>query len=149
MAKRLRVGGVRRAANAIVRRAILLGVAGRNDFVLVTRGRRTGREHANPVRTIVDGGRWLVAPYGVTDWVRNVRAAGEARLRRRGHDAVYRAVEVPPAEGAPILRRYVRRMPIVRGYVAASVNAPSDAWEDEVASHPVFRLEPKREITPA
>lgn len=146
MAKRLEVGALRRLGNAIVKRAILLGLAGRSDFVLLTRGRRTGREHATPVRTIDDGDRWLVAPYGETDWVRNVRASGEARLRRLGHDVRYRAVETGPAEGAPILRRYVREMWVVRPYLETSHDAPAEAWEREVPAHPVFRLEP---LTPA
>ena len=145
MAKRLEVGALRRLGNAVVKRAILLGVAGRSDFVLLTRGRSTGREHATPVRTIVEGGRWLVSPYGVTDWVRNVRASGEARLRRRGHDVVYRAAEAEPAEGAPILRRYAREVPVVRSYLEPSHDDPAEAWEREVATHPVFRLEPLRE----
>ena len=44
---------------------------------LKVRGRKTGHWRSVPVNVLeVDGQRYLVAPRGETDWVRNLRAAG-------------------------------------------------------------------------
>jgi deazaflavin-dependent oxidoreductase (nitroreductase family) len=49
-------------------------------------GRRSGREYCNPVNLFRSGDRYVIAlTYGAdSQWVRNVLAAGEARVRTRG-----------------------------------------------------------------
>src|SRR5690348_17952675 len=80
-----------------------LGISVWGSRVLYVRGRSTGELRSTPVNLLtVDGTRYLVAPRGVTQWVRNVRAAnGEAQLRvgRRTEDVcmVELADEVKPA----------------------------------------------------
>lgn len=45
--------------------------------LLRVHGRKTGRLRSTPVLVLRQGGRrYLVAPRGETDWVRNLRAAG-------------------------------------------------------------------------
>jgi deazaflavin-dependent oxidoreductase (nitroreductase family) len=53
-------------------------------------GRRSGREHSNPVNLFRDGDRYVIAlTYGAdSQWVRNVLAAGEARVVTRGRTLV-------------------------------------------------------------
>ena len=77
-----RTGPTRRVGNAMITPLIRAGLVP-HTYLLTTRGRRTGRSHTNPV-TLVEHGeqRWLVAPYGTVDWVRNARAAGRVSLRR-------------------------------------------------------------------
>jgi hypothetical protein len=55
----------------------------------------------------VGGDRWVVASYGVVNWVRDVRVSGEATLSRGGKSRAYRVVEATLAEAVPVLREYM------------------------------------------
>jgi hypothetical protein len=62
-----------------------LGLGGRHYYLLQVRGRTTGRVYSTPVNVLeLNGKRWLVAPRGRTQWVRNAEVAGEVLLRRAG-----------------------------------------------------------------
>jgi len=102
-----------------------------------------GKPHTVPVVPIDHAGsRWLVAPYGPVAWVHNVRANGRATLRygRRADSYVVR--EATPTEAAPVLKRYVTIATKARQRFATPVDAPAEAFEAEVATHPVFELRP-------
>src|SRR3954447_9779938 len=76
-----------------------LGVSVWGSRVLEVRGRSSGEWRATPVNLLThDGRRYLVAPRGVTQWVRNLRVAGNGRLRlgRRGEH--FHATEIGEAE---------------------------------------------------
>jgi deazaflavin-dependent oxidoreductase (nitroreductase family) len=141
-----RGGRPSRLARLMNRSAALQFSAGvlspRNWVTLQVRGRRTGRLISAPV-VVADhaGERYLVAMLGEnTNWVRNVRAAdGRAALLRRGTEAV-RLVEVPPAERAPILRRYLRLAPGARPHVPVDRRAPLAEFERIADRYPVFRI---------
>ena len=60
--------------------------------------------------------RWLVAPYGDVAWVRSARAAGRVTLTRGRRAETVPIRELEPAEAAPVLQRYVTRVPITRPY---------------------------------
>jgi deazaflavin-dependent oxidoreductase (nitroreductase family) len=133
----------RRLLNLLMRPLIRLGLGGRRMYLLTVRGRRTGRPYSTPVMLVEDdGGRWLVAPYGERNWVKNARAAGEVELARAGRAARFRVVEAGAAEAAPVLRAYVRSAPITRPFFDAAPKAPVEEFEREAHRHPVFRLEP-------
>jgi len=140
MAQVYRLTRPRRFVNVVIRRLALLGLAGRHTYLLTVPGRSTGRLHSTPVILVENGGRWLVAPYGDVGWVRNARAAGEVALKR-GHQTETRKIEeISPAEAAPVLREYVRRVPVTRPFFAAGVKSPLEAFEAEASRHPVFRI---------
>lgn len=103
---------------------------------LAVRGRRSGQLRTVPVNVLeLDGERYLVAPRGETDWVLNLRAAGEGALRRRGKEERFRASELPAAERPPIIAAYRERW-------EAQTKAQFKALPDP-ADHPVFRIEPR------
>ena len=132
---------LRRLGNALIAPLARLGLAGSRTHVLTVRGRTSGVPRSNPVQLLVlDGQRWLVAPYGVVDWVRNARAAGEVELTRARRTERVRVEEVGPDEAAPVLREYLRRAPIVKPYFDATKDSPLEAFAAEAARHPVFRL---------
>ena len=86
------------------------GVSLLGSRVLTVRGRRTGTPQSVPVNLLtLDGERYLVAPRGNTQWVRNVRAAGEAQLRVGRRIEQVRLMEVPVADRGPVLRVYLQR----------------------------------------
>jgi deazaflavin-dependent oxidoreductase (nitroreductase family) len=85
-----------------------VGVAGAQE--LRVRGRNSGEWRNTPVNPLtVDGGRYLVAPRGTTQWVRNIRVSGEGELRRGRRSEPFRAAEVPDEEKLPVLREYIRK----------------------------------------
>jgi deazaflavin-dependent oxidoreductase (nitroreductase family) len=103
---------------------------------LAVRGRRTGRWRSVPVAVLEhDGGRYLIAPRGQTDWVRNLRAAaGRGRLRRRGHTEEFRAVEVPVAERPAFIEVYLGRYGRYPTVTQTFQDLP------DPADHPTFRI---------
>ena len=105
---------------------------------LRVRGRKTGRWRSVPVNILeLDGERYLVAPRGETDWVRNLRAAGSGQLQYgRRRIEPFMAVEVPDAEKPRLIAAYLDRW-------ENQVRSQFDALPDP-ADHPTFRLETGR-----
>ena len=102
---------------------------------LAVRGRKSGDWRVAPVNVLeLDGHRYLVAPRGETQWVRNLRAAGEGELRRRREVERFRARELPVEERAQVIDAYVARW-------GKQVRSQFEALPDP-ADHPVFRIEP-------
>jgi deazaflavin-dependent oxidoreductase (nitroreductase family) len=131
----------RRAANALIRALLRVGLAPPRTYLLSVQGRVSGRVYSTPV-TLVEGAgeRWLVAPYGEVAWVRNARAAGEVRLSRGRRVEVLRIAEASPDVAAPVLRRYAKEVPITRPFFDASPDADLAAFAAEAPRHPVFRI---------
>jgi hypothetical protein len=119
---------------------IKLGLGGKGMHLLSVPDQESGTMQTTPVTVIENGGRWLVAPYGVTRWVRNARSAGWVELRRGRSRERLRIDEAGPEEGAPILREYVQRVSMVRPYFDVEADAPAEAFASEVPTHPVFRI---------
>jgi deazaflavin-dependent oxidoreductase (nitroreductase family) len=132
---------LRRLGHRLIGPLARLGLAGRRTHVLTVTGRKSGRRYSTPVQLVfLDGGRWLVAPYGVVAWVRNARAAGEVELTRARRTERVLIEEVGPDEAAPVLREYLRATPIVKPFFDAESDAPIEAFAAEAPRHPVFRL---------
>jgi hypothetical protein len=89
----------------------------------------------------VGGRRYLVAAYGITNWVRNARSAGEVTLTR-GRPERYKVTEVDREEAEPVLRKYLQNVRYVRAYFDAKADSPDQELAAEVEKHPVFRLDP-------
>jgi deazaflavin-dependent oxidoreductase (nitroreductase family) len=131
----------RRAANRLVRLLLTLGLMPGPTYLLTVAGRRTGRPLSTPVTLVEDGGaRWLVAPYGDVAWVRNARAAGRVTLTRGRHVESVSIRELSATDAAPVLQRYVTRVPITRPYFDASPDSSLAAFEAEAPRHPVFAI---------
>ena len=118
------------------------GLAGRHTYILTVRGRKTGRAFSTPVILVEDAERWLVAPYGEVGWVRNVRAAGEVEIARSGRSERMRIEESAPEQSAPVLREYLKRVPVVRPFFDVTPDSPLADFVAEAPRHPVFRLTP-------
>jgi deazaflavin-dependent oxidoreductase (nitroreductase family) len=140
VAKTYHLGRARRLVNAVMTPLARAGLAGRHTYILSVRGRKTGKSYSIPVILIEDGERWLVAPYGDVGWVRNARAAGEVQLTRAGRCERMAIEEVGTEQAAPILRRYLKRVPVVRPFFDVSPDSPLAEFETDVPHHPVFRL---------
>jgi deazaflavin-dependent oxidoreductase (nitroreductase family) len=152
MAKRYRVTPTVRLSNALVTLLLRLGVPLSTMTLLTVRGRVSGQPRRTPVTMIeYDGQRWLVAPFGAVNWVRNLRAAGEATLTRGRQVERISAVELSPAEAAPILKRVLGDVSgpaasVTRPYFDVAPTDPIDAFEREAPRHPVFLVRPASEV---
>ncbi|HSL48591.1 MAG TPA: nitroreductase family deazaflavin-dependent oxidoreductase [Candidatus Deferrimicrobiaceae bacterium] len=141
MATTYRLSPSRRAANRLVRLLLKLGLMPGPTYLLTVPGRRTGRPLSTPVTLVEEGdSRWLVAPYGEVAWVRNARAAGQVTLSRGRRSETLPIRELSPAEAAPVLQRYITRVPITRPYFDARPDSPLAAFIAEAPRHPVFHL---------
>jgi deazaflavin-dependent oxidoreductase (nitroreductase family) len=113
-------------------------------WLLETRGRNTGVVRVVPVAVARSGGsRWLVSVFGETGWVRNVRASGEARLRRGRRAEAIRVTEVTDERRAVVamqLRRSFWMIPFVRAAFTATPRDGLQAFEAEAGRHPVFAV---------
>ena len=84
----------------------------------------------------------LVAPRGVTQWVRNIRAAGEAELRVGRRVEPIRVAELADDEKPALLRAYLKRWKFEVGVFFDGVDASaSDETLRRIApGYPVFRV---------
>jgi deazaflavin-dependent oxidoreductase (nitroreductase family) len=129
--------------NPLVALITRLGISMLGSRVLEVRGRSSGEPRRTPVNLLdFEGERYLVAPRGETQWVRNLRASGEGRLLLGRRAERFRAVEVTDAEKPPILRAYLKRW---KAEVGAFFDGTGpDSSDEEMArvapKHPVFRL---------
>jgi deazaflavin-dependent oxidoreductase (nitroreductase family) len=131
----------RRAANRLVRLLLKLGLMPGPTYLLTVPGRRSGHPLSTPVTLVEqDGARWLVAPYGDVAWVRSARAAGQITLSRGRRSETVPIRELGPDDAAPVLQRYITRVPITRPYFDARPDSPLSDFIPEAPRHPVFAL---------
>jgi hypothetical protein len=89
-------------------------------------------------------GRWYLVPMlgERCHWVQNVRAAGGRAVIRRRRAVRCRLVELPEAERAAILRRYLLKVPGARPHIPLSPDAPAADFAAIAPSYPVFLVVP-------
>jgi deazaflavin-dependent oxidoreductase (nitroreductase family) len=96
--------------NRIVARLTKLGISLMGSRVLSVRGRKSGDWRSTPVNLmILDGQRYLVAPRGHTQWVRNLRANPEGRLQLGRKVETFRAEELADADKPDVIRFYLKK----------------------------------------
>ncbi len=130
-------------ANPAVSLLTRLGISLRGSRLLAVRGRTSGEWRQTPVNPLtLAGQRYLVAPRGTTQWVRNLRVSGVGVLRIGRTDERFRAVEVPDEEKPPILCAYLQHWKSETGkfFAVSSPDAPDDELRRIAPDHPVFRI---------
>jgi deazaflavin-dependent oxidoreductase (nitroreductase family) len=132
--------------NPIARRVLKTGALLGPNALITIRGRKSGEPRTTPVALVeINGRKWVIGTFGDTNWVRNLRAAGEATLsvgRRREN---VRAAELVGEERISffrdVLTPYVKRLRI--GTLLLSVLGARDIVDDPAAAaekRPVFEL---------
>ncbi len=142
-ARYIRPGQVDKLLAGLVAGLTRAGVSVWGSRVLAVRGRTSGELRTTPVNLLtLDGGRYLVAPRGVTQWVRNIRAAGEGQLRIGRRVEPIRVVELTDDEKPALLRAYLKRWKFEVGVFFDGVDATaSDETLRGIApGYPVFRV---------
>jgi deazaflavin-dependent oxidoreductase (nitroreductase family) len=136
--------------NPIARRLLGVGVPMGPNALLTVRGRTSGLPRSTPVAVLeIDGRRWIIGTFGDVNWVRNLRAAGEATLTVKGRPEPVEAVALSPQEAAiffnDVLAPYARRSPLIR-FVLSRVLGASELLSDPDGSaqrKTVFELRPR------
>jgi len=128
--------------NRAVQLASRLGISMAGSRTLTVAGRKSGEPRSTPVNLLrFEGAEYLVAPRGTTQWVRNLRAAGEAELRLGRRTRRFRGEELPNSVKLPILRAYLDKW---AWEVGAFFELPKDPSDEEIMGiahlHPVFRV---------
>lgn len=133
--------------NPLVAGMARLGISIRGSRVLEVRGRTSGEWRSVPVNPLTIGTeRFLVAPRGTTQWVRNIRVAEGGRLRKGKRVEDFSIIEVSDADKVPMLRAYLDEWSFEVGKFFEGVTKKStDAELDAIApGFPVFRIETTR-----
>lgn len=133
----------RNVFNRVVAAFTRMGISVWGSRVLQVRGRTSGEIRETPVNLMqFDGATYLVAPRGTTQWVRNLRVAGEGGLRLGRRVQRFTAVELSDADKPPLLRAYLKRWKWEVGQFFGGVG-PDAADEDLLRiapDHPAFRI---------
>ena len=134
----------REVFNRLVRWSTGAGLSVWGSRELRVRGRSSGEWRTTPVNLLeVDGVQYLVAPRGVTQWVRNLRVAGGGELRLGRRSEQFTARELRDDDKLDVLRPYLRRWKWEVGQFFDGVGP--DSTDDELRHiaprHPVFVIE--------
>jgi deazaflavin-dependent oxidoreductase (nitroreductase family) len=136
--------------NPIARRLLRGGLPMGPNALLTVRGRTSGLDRSTPVAVVVIGGRrWLIGTFGEVNWVRNLRAAGEATLTVNRRAEAVQALELSRSEAASffrdVLAPYVAGIPFGRFLLGTLLGAKEMLTDPEGAAqgHPVFELYPR------
>ena len=132
-----------RAFNRLFGFLVGLGIGAKYNYLLETRGRKTGRTYTTPVNlTEIDGRLYLVAVRGETGWVRNARAAGSISLRKGSAPLTFRVREIAVDARPPILKEFLERYASqVQRFYPVPKGSPVEAFREMAPRAPVFELE--------
>lgn len=135
----------RRVFNPLVARLTRWGISLKGSRVLDVRGRTSGEVRSTVVNLLtVDGVRYLVAPRGETQWVRNLRAdAGRGTLRLGRGAEPFRATELADDDKTPILRAYLAAWAweVGRFFEGLTATSPDADVAAAAPGFPVFRVD--------
>ena len=133
--------------NEIVGRLTRMGVSVYGSRVLAVRGRTSGEWRTNPVNPLtLDGTRYLVAPRGNTQWVRNLRPTGTGELRIGRKVEPFTATELSDDEKPDILRAYLKKWKFEVGvfFDGVDAKAPEEKLREIAPGYPIFRIDQAR-----
>ena len=132
--------------NRLVALLTKLGLSVAGSRVLEVRGRKSGEWRRTPVNLFeLEGDRYLLAPRGNTQWVRNMRASGGGRLVLGRRVEEFNATEVPVEERVPLLRAYLEKWKWEAGafFEGAGPDSPEEELRRIAPDHPAFRITAK------
>jgi deazaflavin-dependent oxidoreductase (nitroreductase family) len=135
---------VERLFNRVFGFLVGLGLGFPYNYLLEVRGRKSGKLYSTPIDLLELGGkRFLVAPRGRAQWVRNAEAAGEVTLKKGSKRQRFRLRPLSDAEKPEILKAYLDRFKReVQRYFPVSAGSPPEAFRELTQHYPAFELIP-------
>ena len=134
-----------RLLNGAVANLAKLGISLWGTRLLYVRGRRSGQWRPTVVNLLVhDGERYLFAPRGGTQWVRNLRAAGNGKLRLGRRTELFTATELADDDKSAVLRAYLARWKFEVGayFDGVGPDTPEEELRRIAPGYPAFRITP-------
>jgi len=129
---------IERAFNRVFGFLVGLGLGLSHNYLLQVRGRNTGRIYSTPIDLLEFGGkRYLVAPCGWTQWVRNAEVAGEVMLKKGRTRQRFRLRSIPDAEKPELLKAQEHasgRQVICSGWLDSALRSPFPLYSNRRAS---------------
>jgi deazaflavin-dependent oxidoreductase (nitroreductase family) len=128
----------------LLRTGLPLSGFGYPMYLLTVRGRKSGQPHTIPVVIVEqEEKRYLLSPFGVVNWVRNLRASGVATFTRGRRREEIRARELPTDEAGLVLKGLMTsgKNPPILGYFGVTAQSSAEEFERAAVEHPVFVLE--------
>lgn len=119
-----------------------LGFGFSYNYLLQVRGRKSGKLYSTPINLLeLNGKRYLVAPRGRTQWVRNAEAAGEVTLKKGSHIQTFRLRPLSGPELLYVLKAYLDRFKReVQRYFPVPAGSPPEAFASLASNYPAFEL---------
>lgn len=138
----LRVSPVERFFNQLFGRLVGWGFGPSYNYLLEVVGRKTGRVYSTPVNILdYQGHRYLVAPRGETQWVRNARIDGQVWLKRGRSRQCYKIRPLSDSEKPVLLKEYLDRFKTaVQRYFDVPAGSSVEAFQAIAPGYPVFEL---------
>jgi len=133
-----------RIFNRIFAIAIGFGIGLEHNYVVEVRGRKSGKIFSTPIDLLeFEGRRYLVAPRGETNWVRNARASGHVTLCKGRRREEFAARELGLAQRPALLKAYLERFALtVQRYFPLPRESPASEFAPIAERYPVFELIP-------
>jgi deazaflavin-dependent oxidoreductase (nitroreductase family) len=131
--------------NPITKFLLAAGVPLGPNGLITIRGRKSGLARTTPVAIIeASGRRWVWAPWGEVQWVRNLRAAGRATVTVRGRKEEATATELDPTQRVgyfrDILGPLARSIPFGVSFIRIADQVDLDHPVEAAEGRPVFEL---------
>ena len=119
-----------------------LGLGPAHIYLLQVRGRKSGKLFSTPVDLLeLQGKRYLVAPRGRTQWVRNAEAAAEITLKKGGTRQKFHLRQLQNEDKPQILKAYLDSFKReVQRYFPIPAGSPPESFLAIAESYPVFEL---------
>jgi deazaflavin-dependent oxidoreductase (nitroreductase family) len=119
-----------------------IGIGPSYNYLLEVRGRKSGKIYSTPVNLLeMDGKRYLVAPRGRTQWVRNAEAGGEISLKRGSSRRTHRLRVLGGDEKLRVLKGYLDAYKsAVQRYFSIQAGSPPEAFRAVENNYPAFEL---------
>ena len=131
-----------RLFNRVFGLLVRLGVGPSYGYLLQVRGRKTGKLYSTPVSIVqLNNRRFLVAPRGRTQWVRNAESSGEITLKRGSYRKSFRLRPLTTAEKLPVLKQYLDQFRVaVKRFFPIPAGSPPEAFAEMADRYPVLEL---------
>lgn len=138
-------GAFARAFNSVFTMLFKRGLGGKHNVTIEVAGRKSGLPRSTAVNIVeYEGQRYLVAPRGNTEWVRNARAADGKAALHHGKLEHISLTDVPTAERAPILQKYLGENAMsTKASFGIDPKSPIEKFQEIADRHPVFKITPR------
>ena len=133
---------IERVFNRLYGSLVGLGLGFSYNYLLQVRGRKSGKLYSTPIDLLeLDGKRFLVAPRGRTQWVRNAEVAGDVTLKKGRSQQRVRLRPLSDAEKPEVLKAYLDRFKReVQRYFPIPAGSPAEGFRDLARDYPAFEL---------